>query len=154
MLIMTGARISEAKAVLVKDIDFDRKLMTLRVTKTKATKGETKGKARTIKISTDFRDRLLNIHCVGLNPEDEIGMLSIQQTFHMIKNYCKKSGIKDWQNFSAHNFRKTNGNYLKALGMDGMEICQRLGHDMDTFLNSYGSPDIFSKEDKDKINCT
>ena len=150
MLIHTGARISEAKGVCVKDIDFERRTMTLRKTKTKAAKGETKGKPRTIKISTYFRDNLRTF-CVGKNPDDEIGMLSIQQTFHMVKDYCKKSGIKDWKNFSAHNFRKTHGNYLKALGMDGMEICQRLGHDMNTFLSSYGSPDIFSKEDKEKI---
>ncbi len=90
MLINTGERISEAKAVLVRDIDLDRQLMTLRVTKTKAAKGETKGKSRTIKISSGFRD-VLGYHCKDKQPEDEIGMLSIQQTFHMIKNYCKKS---------------------------------------------------------------
>ena len=150
MLINTGARISEAKGVLVKDIDLNRLTLTLTKTKAKAAKGESKGKARTIKISTDFANRL-RVYCINKNPDEEIGMLSIQQTFHMIKDYCKKSGIKDWKNFSAHNFRKTHGNYLKALGMDGMEICQRLGHDMNTFLSSYGSPDIFSKEDKEKI---
>ncbi len=150
MLINTGARISEAQFVKVKDIDFDKRIMTFRKTKIKATKGETKGKTRAIKISTEFTERLKK-HCAGKNPDDEVGMLSAQQVFHMIKNHCKKCGIKDYKNFSAHNFRKTTGNYLKALGVDGMEICQRLGHDMNTFLGSYGSPDIFSVEDKIKI---
>jgi len=150
MLMHTGARISEAKGVLVKDIDFDRRTLILTKTKIKAAKGETKGKPRTIKICSDFLE-LLKVYCKDKKPDDEIGMLSIQQTFHMIKDYCKRSGIKDWQNFSAHNFRKTHGNYLKALGMDGLEVCQRLGHDMNTFLSSYGSPNIFSKEDMGKI---
>ena len=50
--------------------------------------------------------------------------------------------------FSTHNIRKTHGNWLKAMGLDALEICQRLGHDFNTFLKSYGSPDIFSSEDK------
>jgi len=52
---------------------------------------------------------------------------------------------------SVHNIRKTHGNYLKALGVDGAEICSRLGHDYNTFLKSYGSPDIFTHEDKQEI---
>ncbi len=95
---------------------------------------------------------LVEFNCpASICPSADKQVLSLRYLLHMVKEYCKKSGIKDWKNFSAHNFRKTHGNYLKALGMDGMEICQRLGHDMNTFLSSYGSPDIFSKEDKEKI---
>ena len=50
--------------------------------------------------------------------------------------------------FSTHNIRKTHGNWLKALGKDALEICTRLGHDYNTFIKSYGSPDIYSFKDK------
>ena len=40
---------------------------------------------------------------------------------------------------------------MKALKVDGLEICQRLGHDMDTFNKNYGSSDVFSKEEKVEI---
>lgn len=150
MLINTGARINEARNVKKKDIDFERRTMTLRVTKIKAKKGEKKCKPRTIKISTDFRDRLQG-YLVWKKPDDYVPMLSKPATHLFIKKILKRVGIKDYWNFSAHNFRKTHGNWLKCLGMTGIEICQRLGHDMNTFLKSYGSPDIFSPEDKGKI---
>jgi len=53
--------------------------------------------------------------------------------------------------FSSHNVRKTHGNWLKALGIDGAEICTRLGHDYETYLRDYSSPDIFNWKEKDKM---
>jgi len=32
--------------------------------------------------------------------------------------------------------------------VDGAEICTRLGHDYNTFLNNYASPNIFNYQDK------
>lgn len=148
MLIHTGARITEAKSVKWKDIDWEKKTMTIRRTKIKAAKGESKPVPRTIKLS----DKLIgSLHFFKGDPNDEIGMLSNVQARTMIKKKCKEAGIKDYWNFSPHNFRKTHGNFLKALGVDGLEICQRLGHDMDTFNKNYGSSDIFSKEEKSEI---
>ena len=149
MLINTGARITEAKSVLVKDIDFEKQTMTIRRTKIKSAKGETKPVPRTIKLSTDFTLRL--IAYTKYSGKEEIGMLSNVQARTMIKRKCKEAGIKDYYNFSPHNFRKTHGNWLKALKVDGLEICQRLGHDMDTFNKNYGSSDVFSKEEKIEI---
>ena len=150
MLINTGARINEAYNVLVGDIDWEKKTMTLRITKIKASKGEDKSEPRTIKLSSAFIERL-KIYCKGKNPTDKIGMMSKPYTRQMIKRFCKKSGIKDEFNFSPHNFRKTAGNFLKALNVNPLEICSRLGHDQNTFLKAYGSSDVFSKEERLEI---
>ena len=53
--------------------------------------------------------------------------------------------------FSLHNIRKTHGNWLKSLGIDGSEICSRLGHDYNTFLKAYGSTDVFTYQDRQEI---
>jgi hypothetical protein len=37
--------------------------------------------------------------------------------------------------------------YLKALGIDVGEICTRLGHDYNTYIQHYGSADVFSDRD-------
>ena len=44
ILIQTGARINEVRNVKLADCDFERNTIRLRITKTKARKGETKGK--------------------------------------------------------------------------------------------------------------
>ena len=50
-LIQTGARINEVRHIRGEDIDYDRNTIKLRITKTKARKGETHGKPRTIPIN-------------------------------------------------------------------------------------------------------
>ena len=68
-----------------------------------------------------------------------------------MKKTLSNAGIKDGVIFSVHNVRKTHGNYLKALGVEANEICLRLGHDYNTFLRSYGSPDVFNMKDMQNI---
>ena len=59
-----------------------------------------------------------------------------------------KGVVKDDWNFGLHNIRKTHGNWLKALDISAEEICTRLGHDFNTYLKHYGSPNIFDRKDK------
>ena len=35
--------------------------------------------------------------------------------------------------------------------LDVSEICMRLGHDHNTFLKHYGSPSVFTDQQRDKI---
>jgi len=65
----------------------------------------------------------------------------------MFKRRLRKAGIKSPEELSLHNLRKTYGNYMRALGMALAEICQRMGHDMDTFMAHYGSSLIFTREE-------
>lgn len=150
MLIQTGARINEANHVKVGDIDFERNTIILRVTKIKAKKGEKNPKPRTLSVSSQYTKRLKK-HCKGKSNDDYVLTLS-QPALHICMKGClKRIEIKDWYMFSLHNVRKTHGNYLKAMGIEALEICQRLSHDFNTFLKSYGSPDIFNAEDKQEM---
>jgi hypothetical protein len=59
----------------------------------------------------------------------------------------------EWYMFSAHNIRKTHGNWLKIMGdlrimeVSATEICLRLGHDYNTFLKDYGSSGVMDNKD-------
>lgn len=155
-LINTGARINEATHVKVSDIDFSREIKTviLRETKVKAIKGDKNPRPRTIQISNEFARKLkryISENEPSLKFDDYLMLLSKPATATAMKKALKRINISDWYMFSPHNIRKTHGNWLKALGVNPTEICLRLGHDMNTFLSSYGSSDIFGKKDKDKM---
>ena len=151
-LINTGARINEARHIKVADIDFERQSIILRVTKIKAKKGEKNPRPRTISISSQFTKRLKAfIKANNLTNDDYLGILSTPAANIALKNTLQRINISDWYMFSIHNLRKTHGNWLKAFGVDGAEICLRLGHDYNTFIRSYGSPDIFSFKDMQQM---
>lgn len=148
-LINTGARINEAIHVKVEDIDLNNKRLILKVTKIKARKKEKTPRPRPISISSQFTRKLNKyIKDKKLKDSDYLGLLSKPASHIAMKKCLKKINIKDWYMFSIHNIRKTHGNYLKALGIEGTEICIRLGHDQNTFIKSYASPDIFTYKDK------
>lgn len=151
-LINTGARINEIRHIEERDIDEERNTLTLRVTKTKARKGETKGKPRTIPISSAFAKRLRK-YFREMPTGSKLGILSTPGANMALKKGLVNVGIDDPYMYSIHNVRKSHGNYLKILGnlgimkVDAMEICLRLGHDYNTFLSNYGSSGVMSSED-------
>lgn len=169
--LQTGGRIDEILHIKRSDFDFDRTAITLRVTKTKAKKGESIGKPRTIRVSKKFLKEIRRY--IKSNKVDYSDYLFVDnekilklENKNDIKNYFKfrrnslyqlmrrkltKSGIKDPYNFGTHNIRKTCGMWLKALGVPSDEICKRLGHDMNTYLSSYSSPSIFKREELPEI---
>lgn len=155
-LIGTGARIDEAAHIRPRDFDFERGNVRLWKTKTKAKLGETVGKPRTISISSQLNSKMKklskdkNPESYLFFPEKDIGskLIGVRQKINqLIKRRLIDIKIKDWWNFSSHNIRKTHGMFLKALGIDLGEFCQRLGHDYNTYIKHYGSPDIFSEKD-------
>lgn len=151
-LINTGARINEAINVKVNDIDFDRKRITLRITKSKVKKGETKGfgRPRIIPISTQFAKYLK--HELKDKPLDSyIGILTNAALNIAYKKAAKISKIKNPGDISSHTFRKTLEVWLMALGVDGLSLTAHLGHDMKTAAIHYVSPDIFSWEEKKQM---
>jgi len=151
-LINTGARINEARHVKVEDCDLERRRIILRVTKTKAKKGEKKGRPRTIPISTQFAKYLKKyIQKKGLGQENYLGILSNSALNVAYKKVGKKCGIKDYWNISSHTFRKTLEVWLMALGVDGLVLVAHIGHDLRTAAQHYVSPDIFSWEEKKQM---
>jgi len=145
-MLNTGARIDEALHIRPCDFDFERNNARLWKTKAKAKKGETTGKPRTISLSSGFAKRMKK-WCSNFKNEEYIFIGSVQSVNQLMKRALKKTAIKDGYNFSTHNIRKTHGMYLKALGIDVGEICIRLGHDHDTYIQHYGSADVFSEKD-------
>ena len=147
--INTGARINEIRHLKVKDIDFDNRTLTFYVTKKKAKLKETRSVPREIKISSEFMlwlKRWIRKH--NLKPGDTFDIPTTPGVRQLIKERLDKMDIKDSMDFSSHNVRKTHGTWLLATGMDGIKVASRLGHDYNTLLKSYVSPDIFTHEDK------
>lgn len=149
VLISTGARIEEALNIHPEDFDWERNNLTLKVTKTKATKGETIGKKRTFQISSQFARRMKKYISENKIQEGKILFpISKQAVSQMFKRGLINAGFKDYYMYSLHNIRKTHGNWLKALEIPAEEICLRLGHDYNTYLKHYGSAMVFDRKDK------
>lgn len=142
----TGARFDEVRHLRPMDFDFERNNVRLWKTKTKAKRGEKVGKPRTISLSSQFAKRMKKF-CKDKKPDEYLFKVSQAGYNQLLKVKQELLGIEDWTNFSSHNIRKTHGMYLKALGIDIAEICTRLGHDYDTYIQHYGSADIFSEKD-------
>jgi len=148
-LINTGARIEEGLNIKPEDFDWERNNLTLRVTKSKAAKGESTGKKRTFVISSQFARRIRKyINDKKIDNGKVLFPISKQAVSQMFKRGLKKAEFSDWQQFSLHNIRKTHGNWLKALEVPSDEICLRLGHSHDTYLRHYGSASVFDRKDR------
>ena len=155
-LINTGARIMEVQHIQVKDIDFDRGNIVLRVTKRVVSRpGVDKvgvGKIRVLTISTKFAKYLkgvVNKH--KLTGEDYLPILSTPAANICMKKTLKEAGIGDYDMFSLHNVRKTLETWLISLDVDNFKIVKHFGHTMQVALKHYVSPDIFSYEDKSQM---
>jgi len=150
LMFNTGARFDEAQHLRPIDFDFDRNNVRLWKTKTRAKKGEKVGSPRTISLSSSFSNKIRK-YCSKIKPDQYIYTNSIQGANQLIKRMGQKAQIKNPEDFSTHNIRKTHGMYLKALGIDMGEICTRLGHDANTYISHYGSADIFTDKDMRQI---
>lgn len=142
----TGCRFDEGVHIRPIDFDFDRNNVRLWKTKTKAKKGEKVGKPRTISLSPEFSKKMKKF-CNDKNPEDYLWTTSQAGYNQLLKRKLEQLKIKNSEQISSHNIRKTHGMYLKALGIDIAEICTRLGHDYNTYIKHYGSADVFSEKD-------
>jgi len=158
-LLQTGARIEECLNLKPRDFIWGNNSVTLRVTKSKVSKGESKilgGQARGFGVSSQFIKKIRKYIRENKILDDElIFKLTKQGVAQLFKRCLKKAGLKEWE-FSLHNIRKTTGMWLKTVqrrgyDLDISEICMRLGHDHNTFLKHYGSPSIFTDQHRDKI---
>jgi len=142
-----------------KDFIWENNSVTLRVTKSKARKGESKilgGKVRSFSVSSQYIRRIRkHIRENKITDDTIIFKITKQGVSQLFKRTLKKVGLNEWE-FSLHNIRKTSGMWLKTVqrrgvDLDVSEICMRLGHDHNTFLKHYGSPSIFTDQQRDKI---
>jgi integrase len=149
-LINTGARINEARHVQVKDIDFKKKLLTIKTTKKRGY--QSTGKIRIIPLSDRFLLKLKEtIEEKKLNLEDYLSILSTPAANIAMKKALVIAGIKDYYMFSVHNVRKTLETWLCALNLSELKILSHFGHDRSTALRYYIQADSLSPEDKLRI---
>jgi integrase len=158
-ILQTGGRIEEVLNLKPKDFIWDNNSLILRVTKTKASKGESKimgGRVRSFGVSSQFIRKIRKyIKDNEIKDEDLIFPITKQAVSQMFKRGLEKANLNSWE-FSLHNIRKTTGMWLKTVqrrgyDLDVSEICMRLGHDHNTFLKHYGSPSVFTDQQRDKI---
>jgi len=158
-LLQTGGRIEEVLNLKPSDFIWENNSVKLRVTKSKATKGESKvlgGKQRSFGVSSQYCRKLRSyIRNKNIKDNEYLFQITKQGISQMMKRCLKKAELKEWE-FSLHNVRKTSGMWLKTVqrrgvDLDVSEICMRLGHDHNTFLKHYGSPSIFTDQQRDKI---
>lgn len=145
-LINTGARINEARHVKVKDVDFSRKNIVFRWTKSRNKDGSRR--LRTITISSQFAKYLKKqIRKKKLGLEDDFKLLSTPAANLAMNKALKKAGIPDYKMFSVHNVRKTTEMYLGALNIPEGKIAKHMGHSEAVAQKFYVSPEIFDVED-------
>lgn len=158
-LLQTGGRIDEVLHIKSKDFIWDNNSLILRVTKSKAKKGESRilgGKQRSFGVSSQFiRKMRKHIRDNNIRDDDLIFPVTKQNVSQIFKRVLNSTRLNEWE-FSLHNIRKTTGMWLKTVqrrgqDLDVSEICMRLGHDYNTFLKHYGSPSVFTDQQRDKI---
>ena len=167
-LLITGARIEEAMMIKKSHIYLDNKYLILYNTKIKSKKKERKQTQREVILPKQFIRQLKNYintmndeDFIFLNNDRLVGLDTKQikiiagkkalNVYQIFKRAISKTKIEDPWNFSLHNIRKSCGMWLKAMNVKESEICFRLGHDMNTYIKHYGSPDRFGSNDKIKI---
>jgi len=175
-LVFTGGRIMEVLNLKYKDVDVERGTINFRIVKQRKAKKNyyAVGKSRGFFVCSNFikeyksfiRNKTININDYmfldnSKLPDDYDTLDNSQRKKYyqskavsyssIIKRAMKKTGIKDWFNFSPHNFRKTYGMWLRIFLNDSGELCYRMGHDIDTYVSHYGSSLIFTDAEKRKI---
>jgi integrase len=149
ILMHTGARHNEIKNLKIRDINFEREQLILNIGKTGSTGKST---SREIQISSWLTNRLrVYVKSNSFGKLDTLGLPSVQYMDRIMKEYCQKAGIEDYQDFSAHNLRKTLENYLIALNVNVLAIQAHMGHLLDIAAAHYVAASLFTAEDKTLI---
>jgi len=176
ILLHTGARAMEALHLKPKNFNFERNTITFEVIKQRKAKKNfyATGKSRTFFISTNCLDSvkkyvrkkqiadntylfldnsILPPNYDSLSNQEKKKYYQKTEVAYaqMLKRKLKKTGIKDWRQFSLHNIRKTYGNWMRIYDIRSEELYYRMGHDADTFLAHYGSSLIFNPSERQEI---
>ena len=172
----TGGRIMEVLNLKFKDIDEKRQSLTFNTIKQRTARKNysSSGNKRSFFVASNFfKEYKSYVRGIKINPEEYIflnnkklpknyeNLLNKEKQKYyisrivcysqMLKNKLKRIGVKDYYNFSPHNIRKTYGMWMRIFNKEMSELCYRMGHDLDTFMNHYGSSLIFTEEERRKI---
>ena len=142
LMINTGARIMECRGFKQDPIfDNERNNITLIHTKVRARLKEKAPRSRTIPINKRYYAKLkreLPTHRI----------LSTNAFNIQLQRACVKAKIKQPEQFSSHNIRKTFATWLLSLGCDGFKLAKHLGHTPNELAKDYATNDVFNHSDK------
>ena len=141
-MINTGARIMEVRSFMDNPVfDKERKAITLLRTKIRARLKERTPRSRTLKVSTYFFNKL--------EKEYQTHRILSTNAFNIaLRKACQKAKIKNYNQFSTHNIRKTFATWMLSLGVDGFRLAKYLGHTPNELARDYASEDVFIHKDK------
>ncbi len=176
-LLHTGARIMEALNLRYQDINEERSTVNFSIVKQRKAKKNfyATGKSRGFFVASNFiKEYKIFIRGRTINPKDYIFIDNSKlpnnydqldnserrkyytSRFVAYSNLLKRklilSGVEDYYNFSPHNIRKTYGMWMRTFNKDMMELCYRMGHDINTYIAHYGSSLIFTDNEVRKIS--
>lgn len=141
-MINTGCRIMEARGFIQTPIfDDERKNITLVHTKVRARLKEKAPRSRTLPISKNFFNQLKQDYKTHR-------ILSTNAFNIALREACIKAEIKNPEQFSSHNIRKTFATWLLSLGVDGFKLAKHLGHTPNELARDYATNDVFNSNDK------
>lgn len=142
-MINTGARINELRGFVNNPIfDYQRNNITLTQTKVRARLKEKRSSPRTIPISKTFFRELKQ----AIDNNNRI--LSTNAFNIALRSACKRAHVKNLEEFSSHNIRKTFATWMLSLGVDGFKLAQHLGHTPNELARDYATNDVFNHKDK------
>jgi len=142
-MINTGARINEIRGFIDNSIfDNQRNNITLTQTKIRARLKEKRPTPRTIPISKSFFRELKQ------SLDNHRRVLSTNAFNVALRRACEKAHIKNPEEFSSHNIRKTFATWMLSLGCDGFRLAQHLGHTPNELAKDYATNDVFNHKDK------
>ena len=164
--IKTGTRIEEARGFKDRPIineEEGRCSITLLKTKVRYNKKERAElertgikkhpEPRTIKIPSEYLPKLKKviknkkIKFLSTNAMN----VSLKKSVLRYNQDNPKTPIRNPQEFSSHNIRKTFGTFLLSLGLAPSKVAQHLGHTEIVLMKNYASNDAFSESDKQTI---
>jgi integrase len=145
----TGLRIEEARRLRIRNINMDRRELT--VIKGKGGKyGSRKG--RKVRFSSMLRMEIRQrIKLLKLGLDDTLQVPTRQRLNLLIKYYGIKAGLDNVHDLRTHTCRKTHENYLIAIGVDNMIVSVHMGHSPDVAYYYYVQKAVYSDEEKSKI---
>lgn len=141
VLINTGCRINEARGIKKINLSPQRKSIVIDNTKVRAKLGEVTPQPRIIAVSNQF------FNYINKNIDNH-RILSTNAFNIAVKESCSMAKIQKPEQLSSHNFRKTFGTWMLALGVDGFKLAQHLGHTPNELARDYATNDVFSHKDK------
>jgi len=118
--VYTGCRVGEILALSWEDIDFARRVFTVRITKTRT--------GRTLPISRSFLDILQQVPKAGETVfcRSDGKRYTVGYVSHSFKKYARKAGLPD--KFRLHHLRSTFATTLLMKGVDISKVSKLLGH--------------------------